>query len=81
MELAFEYPSHDFETFFANENTKIGKFITDIYKDMRYTLCDPLILFPIFYPQSITKVYHVYGEVSREGIRTRGFLALNWMPK
>lgn len=79
IELAFEYPNKDFKKFFANQTTKIGKYITDIFEKMNFTLCDPLILFPIFYPEAITKVYKVYGEVCREGNRTRGFLAINWL--
>ena len=39
----------------------MGRYIADIFKDMSYILCDPLILLPIFYPESITKVYKVYG--------------------
>lgn len=61
IELAFEYPNQDFKKFFASQNTVVGRYIADIFDKMRFTLCDPLILFPIFYPDTITKVYKVYG--------------------
>ena len=79
IELAFEYPNRDFEKFFANQNTEVGRYVSEIFEKMNFTLCDPLICFPIFYPATITKVYKVYGEVCREGVRTRGFLAINWL--
>lgn len=80
VELAFQYPNRDFNKFFADQNTEMGRYISNIFDKMSYILCDPLILLPIFYPNFITKVYKVYGEVCREGARTRGFLAINWLP-
>ena len=61
IELAFEYPSRDFENFFANQKTEVGRFISDIFEGTVYVLCDPLILFPIFFPETIMKVYEVYA--------------------
>lgn len=42
-------------------------------------LCDPYSAFTMFVPDAITSVYNVYGEVCREGPRTKGFLALDWL--
>ena len=30
-------------------------------------------------PEAVTGVYKVYGEIVREGYRTKGFLAIDWL--
>ena len=30
-------------------------------------------------PEAVTGVYKVYGEIIREGYRTKGFLAIDWL--
>lgn len=79
LELALEAPNKGFEEFFKNDKTPKGQFIKDIFTDMIHCLCDPLAAFPLFMPEAITGIYDVYGEVCREGQRTKGFLSIDWL--
>jgi inosine-uridine nucleoside N-ribohydrolase len=53
--------------------------VKDLFTDMFNTLCDPLAAFPMLMPKTVTGMYYVYGEVCREGARTKGFLAIDWL--
>ena len=79
LELALEAPTTDFENFFASEKSEKGKFMKSIFEGKYQCLCDPLVAFPLIMPETVTGVYKVYGEIVKEGYRTRGFVAIDWL--
>lgn len=79
LELAFEGPLDNLDAVFASDKTPKSRYIKDIYEGKYQTLCDPLVAFPLLAPETVTGVYHVYGEVVKEGTRAKGFLAINWL--
>jgi len=81
IELAFEAPreEHNFPDFFTNETTLKGRFIKDIFQSIQHLVFDPVAAFAVFMPETVKGIYRLYGEVSREGPRTKGFLSLDWL--
>lgn len=79
FELPVEAPTTNFDKCFKNDRTAKGKFIQSLFDGMFQIVCDPLVAFPFITPDVVTGVYHVYGEVVKEGFRTKGFLAIDWL--
>lgn len=79
LELALSAPTYMYDQIFNSEKTKKSRFIKDIFLGKIPALCDPLTAFLLLAPESVTKVYRVYGEVCRDGARTKGYLAIDWL--
>lgn len=81
LELAFETPQTEggFAQFFTSEATEKARFIKDIFQNIKHLVFDPVAAFAVFMPKTVLGVYRVYGEVNREGSRTKGFLSIDWL--
>lgn len=51
----------------------------DIFQSIQHMVFDPVAVFAMMMPESVACVYRLYGEVMREGPRTKGFLSLDWL--
>jgi inosine-uridine nucleoside N-ribohydrolase len=81
IEMAFEtlIDKNELNRFFTNDTSNKGRFIKDLCQNIGHMVFDPLAAFAMMMPESVLKVYRIYGEVMREGPRTKGFLSLAWL--